>query len=277
MFYVKGEPEIVRNTRRHILESFSDLQFQEEGHIYTLNGQHPRSASGVGDRFLSKPFDKEFVAMRYADSHGETPEYWIAEWEKNSFRATTLGTKTHEFGESMGYLRAGLPEMISERIRPQYHSAYNYLAPISPKEQAVSAFFEDLPSSYHLVLNEAMAYTGKNPDPDRNTKELLCGTFDMLYYRDIPGKEGFVILDYKTNKNLRDKYNREHGIHLLPPFDDMVQEDLGIYTIQLSLYALMLEDIGVEVVDRRLVWLKDDGGYETVSLKDVSDRLRRVL
>jgi hypothetical protein len=64
---------------------------------------------------------------------------------------------------------------------------------------------------------------------------------------------------------------------LLSPFSDLVQESLGEYTIQLSLYALMLEDIGINVLGRRIVWLKDDGSFETVALPDVSDRLRNCL
>lgn len=101
----------------------------------------------------------------------------------------------------------------------------------------------------------------------------------MLYYRDgSDGKpEGFVLMDYKTNQSLTSAYSRDHSKMLLPPFGDLYEEPLGDYTIQLSLYALMLEDIGINVLDRVLVWLKDDGTYETHSLPDVSDRLRKVL
>ena len=45
----------------------------------------------------------------------------------------------------------------------------------------------------------------------------------------------------------------------------------------MSLYALMLEDIGINVLGRRIVWLKDDGSFETFPLPDVSGRLRNCL
>jgi hypothetical protein len=38
-----------------------------------------------------------------------------------------------------------------------------------------------------------------------------------------------------------------------------------------------LEDIGLKVIARRIVWLKDDGDYELIPLQDVTNRLRQVL
>ena len=57
----------------------------------------------------------------------------------------------------------------------------------------------------------------------------------------------------------------------------MIEEDLSLYTIQLSLYALMLEDIGIPIIDRKIVWLTNDGTYEIISVPDVSDKLRKFL
>jgi hypothetical protein len=64
---------------------------------------------------------------------------------------------------------------------------------------------------------------------------------------------------------------------LLPPFSDYFEELLSYYTAQLSCYQIPLEDIGLKVIARRIVWLKDDGTYELIGLNDVTDRLRAVL
>lgn len=280
MFYIKGEPQIVTEARRAILSAFEDLEFFEDGHIYRLHGvEIDQSVSGVAKRFIREPFDEQLQAARYAEKHGQTAEYWIRQWRCNAFRATTLGTKTHEFGESLGYLRAGHPELIRSSIKAQYNDQYGYLAPIHPKEEAVVKFMDDMPSCYHLVLNEAKVYSGKNPDPGRNLKELICGTFDMLYYYDgggDPSRAGFMIFDYKTNGSLTSDYNRKYGRMLLPPFADLTEEDLSLYTIQLSLYALMLEDVGIPVIARRIVWLNEEG-YEIIRMSDVSEKLRQCL
>ena len=125
MFAIKDEPAIVAETREKILMEFKDLEFHEEGHIYILNGCQLPSVTQLAHRFICEPFDEAFQAMRYAERHGETPEYWIRQWRQNSFRATTLGTKTHEFGESLAYLRAGHPEMIRPSVISQYSEEYS--------------------------------------------------------------------------------------------------------------------------------------------------------
>lgn len=277
-FSLPGEPAIVAEARRHILDAFSDLEFYGEGHRYVLHGKSLPSVSNVAHRFVREPFDEQRQAVRYAERHGETPQHWIQQWRQNSFRAKTLGTKTHAYGESLGYLRAGMPERICPSMLPQYMPEFGYLAPLHPKEEAVLKFMDEMPRSMHLVLNEAMAYSGKNPCPERNLKEQLAGTFDMLYYQDgSDGQpEGFVILDYKTNVNLVNDYNRKWGRVLREPFADMTEEDLSIYTVQLSLYALMLQDIGIPIVARRIVWLKD-ADYQIIPLKDLSETLRQTL
>lgn len=275
MFIIEGEPTIVTEARNHVLKEFEDLQFFEDGHRYLLHGKQLNSVSGIGHRFVREPFDTERQAVRYAERHGETPEYWIRQWRCNSFRATTLGTKTHEYGESLGYLRAGHPELIRDSVRAQYNKEYDYLAPIHPKEEAVERFMKELPESYHLVLNEAKVYSGKNPDNSKNLQEQICGTFDMLYWT----PQGFVVMDYKTNGNLYSDYSRNSRWPkmLLPPFDNLYEEDYGLYVIQLNLYALMLEDIGLPVIARKIVWLKEDSTYELIDTPDISDILRRTI
>lgn len=280
MFYIQNEPDIVAKARQKILDEFKDLEFYEEDHKYILHGKQLPSVSSIGHRFIQFPFDEQKQAAAYAQRHGMTADYWIQQWKCNSFRATTLGTKTHEFGESLGYLKAGHPEMIRDSVRTQYLACYDYLAPIHPKEEAVVKFFDELPSSFHLVLNETKVYSGKNPDMSKNLKEQICGTFDMLYWYDgggNPSRAGFVILDYKTNANLYSEYNRKYHRVLLPPFSNIIEEDYGLYTIQLNLYALMLEDIGLPVIAKRIVWLREDGTYQIVDMPNLVDVLRNAL
>jgi hypothetical protein len=64
---------------------------------------------------------------------------------------------------------------------------------------------------------------------------------------------------------------------LLPPFEDLYDESLSLYTLQLSCYQIPLEDIGLKVIGRRIIWLKDDGTYEKISLQDVTQKLRKTL
>jgi hypothetical protein len=64
---------------------------------------------------------------------------------------------------------------------------------------------------------------------------------------------------------------------LYEPFDDMYDEPLSNYTIQLSCYQIPLEDIGLKVIARRVIWLKPNGEFESIKVPDVTDRLRKYF
>ena len=57
----------------------------------------------------------------------------------------------------------------------------------------------------------------------------------------------------------------------------MIDEALSHYTCQLSAYQIPLENIGLKIIARRIIWLKPDGTYEKISLPDVTKKLREAL
>ena len=275
---VPNEPPEVTEIRNKILSEFNDLVFIEEGHKYYLNGKELPSVSHVTHQFAN-PFDEIERSKRFAEKNGETPEYWRDQWRYKSLKATTTGTLVHAYGESLGWLRNGHPELITEENRCKYIKEKGWLIPTRGKEEAVLKFYDELNPSLHFVLAETKVYTGKNRELT-NLKQDYCGTFDILFYYKDPtndDKSGLCIFDFKTNRELTKDYSRETGKMLLPPFNDLYDESLSLYTLQLSCYQIPLEDIGLKVIARRIVWLKDDGEYELIPLQDVTERLRNTL
>ncbi len=276
---VKGEPKKVTDIRNKILKEFDDLVFIEDGHKYFLNGVQLPSVSEVTHRFCQYPFNTDEQAERYAEKHGETPEYWKDQWNFTSLRATVAGSLIHEYGEGLGWLRNGHPELMPASCAPKYVKDKNWLIPTRPKEEAILKFYDELNPNLHFVLAETKVYTGKNLDKT-NINQNYCGTFDLLFYYENPKNDdesGLVIFDFKTNKELTKAFSRENGKFLLPPFENYYEESLSYYTIQLNCYQLPLEDIGLKVIARRIIWLKDDGNYELIPISDVTDSLREVL
>lgn len=276
---VKGEPKEVTKIRNKILKEFDGLKFVEEGHKYYLDGVQLPSVSEITHKFCQYPFDEKVQAERYAEKHGETAQYWLDEWKFKSLKATKSGTLTHEYGESLGWLRNGHPELITESCKCKYIKDKNWLIPTRPKEESVLKFYDELHPNLHFVLAETKVYTGKNRKLT-NLKQDYCGTFDLLmYYKDEndSSKDGLVILDFKTNRELENEYNRTHDKMLMEPFGDLVDQAKSYYTLQLSAYQIPLEDIGLNVIARRIIWLKDDGTYELIALPSVTDKLREVL
>lgn len=274
------EPKEVADIRNNILESFKNLEFQEGPHKYYLHNADGTttelpSVSAVTHQF--QPYvDWDDKAAKYALKHDMTKEVVQRMWEENNVRATNQGTKTHVFGESYMYFFAGYPEYILDVVKPQYEKGY--LIPYSEKEEAVAKFFEDLfvTDRIYPVMPEAKVYMGLTEE--FSGIKPYAGTFDMLFaYQAADGKWKLLIYDYKTNKSLYNDYARSFGQHALAQFNDMYDESFTYYTIQLTAYSMCLKQLGYEVVDRKIIWLKDDGNYEKISVPDVSDRLIESL
>lgn len=272
-FKIEGEPQEVTEIRSKILNKFKDLEFIEKTHQYFLpqadgSKLELQSVSHVTHQF-QEPFDTEARAEAYALKHGETKEYWMDQWKYNSLKATTAGTQVHLFGECMSYVKNNIPQFIPNEFKYRYIDDKNWLIPIHPKEEAALKFWNEFPENLWFVLAETKVYTNK-----------YAGTFDLLGYYKHPkddSKSGLIILDYKTNASLLNDYSRSNNKMLYPPFSDLYSESLGLYTLQLSAYQIPLEDMGLKVIARRLIHLKDDKTYELVPIDDKTKELREVL
>lgn len=278
---IEGEPREVTNIRTKILTEFKDLKFIEDGHKYMLNGEQLPSVSEITHKFCAYPFDEEAQAIAYAEKHGETPQYWMDEWKFKNLKATTSGTLVHAYGESLAWVKNGHAELITEDNKCKYIKDKNWLIPTRPKEEAVLNFWNDVfaDENTFFVLAETKVYSGRNKELT-NLKQDYAGTFDLLWYYRHPkddSKSGLIILDYKTNASLSSDYNRAFNKCLLPPFDDLIDESISYYSLQLSAYQIPLEDIGLKVIGRRIIWLKDDGTYELIPIDNYTQRLKEVL
>ena len=170
----------------------------------------------------------------------------------------------------------GHPENISPIVMPQYEKGY--LIPYSIKQEGVLQFYEDLftVDSVYPVMPEAQVYMGINSDFNDITP--YAGTFDMLFtYKAPDGKWKLLLYDWKTNKSLYKDYSRYFGKMALNPFDELYDEDYSYYILQLSCYSLCLMQLGYEIADRKIIWLKDDGTYDKISVPDYTDRVRLAL
>jgi len=156
-----------------------------------------------------KPFDSVTAAERVAKREGKTVETVLAEWK-------TLNTASQEYGT-----------LIHSIIED-----YN-------KEQKIRKGYEDLITSYNaLGILDVWNDTLYSEKLLHLHSYKLAGTADII--RD-EGKGGFSIFDIKTNKkfNFFSQYNER----LLSPLDHLTACEFTSYSLQLSLYALMYQNL----------------------------------
>ena len=277
---ILNEPIEVTEIRNKILSEFNDLRFDEGPHKYFLGDIELPSVSHVTHQF-EPPFDEDTIATNYALKNGMTKEYWLDKWKFKNLRATVTGTQVHAYGESLAWMLNGHPEFITPDNRYKYVENKNWLIPTRKKEEAILKFWTDVFSDKNtwFVLAETKVYTGKNKELT-DLKQDYAGTFDLLWYYKHPiddSKSGLIILDYKTNQKLEDSFAKTKGKFLFAPFSDMYSQPLSLYNLQLSAYQIPLEDIGLKIIGRRIIWLKEDGTYELIPTNDYTKQLREVL
>ena len=264
--------------RTKILNSFNRLIFIEEGHKYFLDGVQMTCVSDVTHMF-QEHFDSETQAVATSERNWDnpsskyyhmTPEEILILWKNISNEACSTGTERHEFGESCFYYMTRQYDKILPDFKDRLLEDGGFLA-IEPKEEAVVRFYEDIPNSIVPILAETKVYS---------TEYKYSGTFDILFYYDATlenkpeEKSGLVVMDWKTNKDL---YKNFKGKTLLKPFDSLLDMPLSIYKLQLSLYQICLEIIGLKVIARRILWLKPDGTYTKINLEEYTNILRETL
>lgn len=266
--------------RNKILTVFKDLIFIEDGHKYFLNGKEMECVSNVTHRFkkhidivklATETYERNFNNPKSKYYHMTVDEI-LELWKKISDESCKHGTETHEFGESAFYYMTGQYDRILPAYADRLTEDGGFKA-ILPKEEAIVKFYEDIPVCIVPILAETKVFV-------EYEKAGYAGTFDILFYYDaeLDGKNkeksGLLCLDWKTNQDLYKNFKDER---LLPPFNGLLDMPLSLYKLQLSAYENALYKIGMNVVGRRILWLKPDSEYEKINLESYREQLDNEL
>lgn len=277
-------PKEIYDIRKNIKDKFSNLEFVEDGHKYFLhygNGEikEMNSVSSVCHQF--EPYtDWDSILTNKSEKLGVTKDELRRVWKENNLLSTSNGSLTHLFAEAYMYFFMGEIELIPEVIKKmQYEDGY--LIPYGNKQVAIAKYYEDLfkVDNFYPIMPEAQIYIDSK-DNQYGIKEDISGTFDALFgYFDKDGNVNLSIRDWKTNKTLENDYNKKYGNTLLEPFNtlEFIDEPKSIYTIQLSLYQLGIQQLGYNISDRKLLWLTDNGEYHKIDVSDVSEKIINKL
>ena len=168
--------------------------------------------------------DWNTVAYTVAPLRGTTGQKIIKDWKYEKDISIIRGNLTHKFGELLG--KHALP-------------------PRTTQEKAIVNFWKYLDKNRYIrVAKEVRMY---------HKKLFFSGTCDFVLYDTWEHK--FIIGDYKTNKDIFKQYGTKK---MLFPFDLFLDRPFEHYEVQLSLYDILLSQLGIQVAERWIVWLLDD-------------------
>ena len=230
----------MKYTQESILELFKDdnFIFEPVEHIYTYNGRQIPSVSSFLDRF-KKPFDYKWADIK-AKENGVTVDEILKEWNDAKIKGCEIGHIVHDYiendckGKSNNII---IDKEILPRIE-QYH-------------QLKKTYLKDLK---WLGAEIRMFDIGLN----------ICGTTDALFYDE---NGDIILMDWKTNKKFTTDSNTRFN-KMSWPFHDEYENKLNIYSIQLSMYRLMLERKGVNIKKCVLIHIGPNGETNIHNAKD---------
>lgn len=234
------------------LECFNDpeFKFNAAAHRYTYDGVQFESVTRFIQQF-HKPFESDFWSKKKAEQSGVSQEEILSEWKKLNDYANEIGTATHQWIEDY----------------------YNKI-------------WRDIPSNLDLIhrinkFNKVFAKQLHKLEPVSfevrvfSKKWKIAGMIDALFLY----KGSIYIIDYKTNKDFTDndhpkgKYEK-----LLDPFDNFYKNHLNEYSIQISLYALILREWGFNVAGGYLIHIgPGDEEAKLIKCEDMTGILEEYL
>ncbi len=235
--------------------NFDDIVFDEASHTYSLYGQ---SLTGV-TRMLSRlkpPFDAPAVAACIAERDGRAVADVLAEWEQQRQAAMARGIRVHHYIaakiRSAGDISPGLPAADQHQTLPRL-----------PEMDAFDRWWAERTMSYSdRIVEWVVGDAGLG----------VAGTVDTML-RDEQTADT-VIFDWKTGHKFTTETPWEN-LHL--PFEDLPHCDLSVYSLQISLYRLIIDRNRAGVKAAYILHLAADGQATMYAALDLRERLTAWL
>lgn len=222
--------KILKEAYNKKLEIFDDsnFKFNEAKHLYTYNKENFESVTTFIKNFY-EPFNSEYWSKRKAQERGITQDAILKEWQNKADVACDMGTEVHLYIE----------HYFNEPSEDISHRFYNEetLKRIDKFNELLKPRFEGL-----IPLKQELRIFSK--------KYKLAGTIDALFLYN--GK--LMIVDWKTNGKLRTDKDRNFS-KMKFPFESEWENEMNKYSIQTSIYSLILEEYGIDVPSAAIAYI----------------------
>ena len=247
------------------------LTFEEERHIYTMNGKSDwPSVSKVLKKFY-KEFPTEQAAYNKAGGDPEKQQELIEQWAAAGEYSTNLGSRVHFVLEDDLVSRNG---SYKEVRRPIFDCDLTQLMK-SDKMIVAGKRYIDLLEDRKVVLLDTEIVLG---DPELG----YTGQPDKVWVTmNKSGNEfGLLITDWKTNKP-KNFQETNYTERMYKPFEKLPNTALGHYYVQLPLYGKLLLKMlkgskyeNIKLYGCIIAHLRDDTQFEEFRVpKDVIDNV----
>ncbi len=220
------------------MTEFEHIRFSEKDHKYTNINTGETYISGTQLLSLFKPeFNSKELAERVAKKKGITADAILNEWADIAKIATTKGTAIHESIES-----------LIMREPEKMHNEYSSIA------KSALLTIEQTFGNLSNLKSEVIVY---------NDDYKIASQSDLVqrYTPKFSKYEIINIIDYKTNKEIR--FTSKYQEYLKEPISHLAECEYNVYSLQLSLYAYLLEGMypKSKIGQLAIMWLNNSNKW----------------
>lgn len=244
------------------------ITFQEEGHIYLLDGKRRLTpVSSVYSKFF-KPFDTDYWAERKAQISPITAAQLKEQWQCNGMMASFAGTHLHKQIED--YLNG--EEYMAPRCRFTFDGDFIH-------EDKIIAIDKEI--EYFLKFVKDVDFTPFRTEWRVFDEELgMAGTIDLICRR----KDGtFEFYDWKRSKSLIDEYgnvykSNKFDIHGINGLEHIPDCSYAHYALQQNLYKHIVEKCyGLKISAMHLVVLHPEyTSYKVIEIPSLNREIQLI-
>lgn len=234
------------------------LTFEEDEHIYTMNGKKDYPSVSKVLKCFYDEFDSETISYNKAGGDLDEQKRLLKEWSDAGDYATNMGSRTHFILEKKSLEIFGIEKEVRQ---PVFDCDVLQIQKSDSMVQAGIEFLNLMKKRNAALIDTEMVL---------GSPELgYTGTPDKLWVMENKEQNGIVILttDYKTNKPknfVANKFTKK----MKTPFNNLQDTALSHYFIQLPLYGKLLMNMlkgskyeDVKFAGGVVVLLKDDSEF----------------
>lgn len=245
------------------LKVFDKFKFFEEDHHYECNGKRVGISVTRLIEEYSNPFDQQAIAEKVALRDNKSVSEVLEEWEyKNKF-ACVKGSYCHNFAQ--GIWSGEKCEWLDFNNDHKYYSAC-----IKIQGQA-NNFYRDFKDKFIHIQDEQLV---------GSEEYNICSAIDHLFL----DKDGNVwLIDYKTNSILKgyndDEKNQRYTKKMLIPLQNIKDDALHHYYLQLSIYKYLIEKYtNIKIYKTMIVYMSENiEKYELIETPYLMKEVKKIL
>lgn len=245
------------------LRVFDKFKFFEEDHHYECNDKKLGISVTRLIEEYSNPFDQQAIAEKVAVRDNKSISEVLEEWEyKNKF-ACEKGSTCHEYAQSIW---SG--EEYNELL---FDGSIEYLTSVNKIQAQAMNFWKDFKNKFTHIQDEQLV---------GSEEYNICSAVDHLFL----DKEGNVwLIDYKTNSILKgyndDEKNRRYTKKMLIPLQNIKDDSLNHYYLQLSIYKYLIEKYtNIKIYKTMIVYMSENiENYELIETPYLEEEVKKIL